>query len=361
VAPYLVPVTEFTPSGGPSRHLGEVHPEGVATAGARDAAPVAARPAAAHHSPGPVGRSDHAASPRLLELLALADIEPELTALQPYLTDPEPSVRRAAVTLLTETAPPGTGPAIGAALVDADGDVRATAAASLRELVETLTPEPALHRTLIDALTRNDARNNAQNDPLVRTTALDVLRSLRLGEPDIFADAFEDPDIAVRIAAVRGLVSVDHAVPLLSAVDDPSREVRVTVAKALAGVSPGSLVEGALARLTDDPDPLVRGAAYEALATTGCPAPLAARAVAAQADPAWQVRSGAATALSAGDADTAVPALAKALADPNADVRKAAVLALVRHAGGHEGARAALATATSDTDADVRAYASRAL
>ncbi|MFD5077424.1 fumarate reductase/succinate dehydrogenase flavoprotein subunit [Streptomyces sp. NPDC058371] len=361
VAPYLVPVTEFTPSGGPSRHLGEVHPEGVATAGARDAAPVAARPAAAHHSPGPVGRSDHAASPRLLELLALADIEPELTALQPYLTDPEPSVRRAAVTLLTETAPPGTGPAIGAALVDADGDVRATAAASLRELVETLTPEPALHKTLIDALTRNDARNNAQNDPLVRTTALDVLRSLRLGEPDIFADAFEDPDIAVRIAAVRGLVSVDHAVPLLSAVDDPSREVRVTVAKALAGVSRGSLVEGALARLTDDPDPLVRGAAYEALATTGCPAPLAARAVAAQADPAWQVRSGAATALSAGDSDTAVPALAKALADPNADVRKAAVLALVRHAGGHEGARAALATATSDTDADVRAYASRAL
>ncbi|MFF1452663.1 fumarate reductase/succinate dehydrogenase flavoprotein subunit [Streptomyces sp. NPDC058274] len=370
VAPYLVPVTEFTPSGGPSRHLGEVHPEGVATAGARDAAPVAARPAAVDHSSGPVGRTDPAASPRLLELLALADNEPELPALHPYLTDPEPSVRRAALTLLTETAPPGTGPAIGAALVDTDGEVRATAAASLRELVETLTPEPALYTTLINALTRNDDSDDnddnddndyAQNDPLVRTTALDALRALRLGEPDVFADALRDPDIAVRIAAVRGLVSVDHAVPLLSAVDDPSREVRVTVAKALAGVSPGSHVEGALGRLTEDPDPLVRGAAYEALATTGCPAPLAARAVAAQADPAWQVRSGAATALSAGDADTAVPALAKVLADPNADVRKAAVLALVRHAGVHEGARAALATATTDADADVRAYASRAL
>ncbi|WP_086724634.1 fumarate reductase/succinate dehydrogenase flavoprotein subunit, partial [Streptomyces sp. NRRL B-24085] len=36
VAPYLVPVDEFTPVGGPSRHLGEVHPEEVATAGARD-------------------------------------------------------------------------------------------------------------------------------------------------------------------------------------------------------------------------------------------------------------------------------------------------------------------------------------
>ncbi|MYS45988.1 hypothetical protein GTY23_33285, partial [Streptomyces sp. SID5998] len=77
-------------------------------------------------------------------------------------------------------------------------------------------------------------------------------------------------------------------------------------------------------------------------------------------DPAWQVRAGAATALSAVTADTAVPALAKALADPNADVRKAAVLALARHTAAPP-ARAALATATTDPDADVRAYALRAL
>ncbi|GDY74857.1 hypothetical protein SAV31267_043420 [Streptomyces avermitilis] len=60
-----------------------------------------------------------------------------------------------------------------------------------------------------------------------------------------------------------------------------------------------------------------------------------------------------------------MPALSKSLADPNADVRKAAVLALVRHAEsegpGSPDARAALATATTDSDADVRAYASRAL
>lgn len=97
------------------------------------------------------------------------------------------------------------------------------------------------------------------------------------------------------------------------------------------------------------------------MATTGCPPALAARAVAAGTDPAWQVRSGAATALSGADPEVAVPALAGALRDPNADVRKAAVLALVRHTGSHEDARAALATATSDTDADVRAYAARAL
>jgi HEAT repeat protein len=137
----------------------------------------------------------------------------------------------------------------------------------------------------------------------------------------------------------------------------------VTIAKALATVSaerPLDSVLDALARLTEDPDALVQGAAYGALGTTGCPAPLAARAVTALSAAAWQVRSGAATALSAADPDLAVPALAKALADPNADVRKAAVLALTRHSGTDD-ARAALATATTDSDADVRAYAARAL
>ncbi|MFJ3442703.1 HEAT repeat domain-containing protein [Streptomyces sp. NPDC086081] len=90
------------------------------------------------------------------------------------------------------------------------------------------------------------------------------------------------------------------------------------------------------------------------------PAPLTARAVAALAEPAWQVRAGAATALSVADPDVAVPALAKALADSDADVRKAAVLALIRHGASPE-ARAALATATTDPHADVRAYAARAL
>ncbi|WP_313904918.1 fumarate reductase/succinate dehydrogenase flavoprotein subunit [Streptomyces sp. IB201691-2A2] len=416
VAPYAVPVDGFDATGGPSRHLGEVHPEGVATAGARDAAPVAARPSTAvAGSTGPDGTSDGAgsdssredASPRLLELLALAEEEPELSLVRPYLTDPEPSVRRAAVSVLTETTPTGTGPALAAALADTDAAVRAAAAASLRELVETLTPEPALRDPLTHAL--------AQPDLVVRAAALDVLRALRLGDAGLFARSLGDPDISVRIEAVRALVSVDAADELVRAADDASREVRVTVAKALAtvgadadrrkvavaaaatgaGAAPApapdakaaDAVLGALDRLTEDSDALVRGAAFASLAGTGCPAPLAERAVRAQADPAWQVRAGAATALSAADAEVAVPSLAKTLGDPNADVRKAAVLALVRHTqptefgeqgelleGGTAGdaslastatavaaAREALSTAATDSDADVRAYASRAL
>ncbi|MFF3333327.1 fumarate reductase/succinate dehydrogenase flavoprotein subunit [Streptomyces sp. NPDC002888] len=409
VAPYLVPIDEFTPVGGPSRHLGEVHPEQVAMAGAREVAPVArgqetATPAGTPHLETDV---EMPTSPRLVALLALAEEEPELSALTSYLTDPEPAVRRTAVTVLTETVPPGTGPALATALRDTDAGVRAAAAASLRELVETLPPEPALRDRLADAVTSGA-------DPIVRATALDVLRALRLGDAALFRPALTDSDTSVRIEAVRALVSVDAVAPLAeSAPTDPSREVRVTFAKALgtlaagvggsgealAGVgASGEALAGvggsgrasdgtgdsgrasaeaggsgrasagpgtdallpALTALTHDSDALVRGAAYEALASAGCPAPLADRAVAAQTDPAWQVRAGAATALSAAVPDVAVPALAKALADPNADVRKAAVLALTRHTTA-EGARAALATATTDSDADVRAYAARAL
>ncbi|MEU0006585.1 fumarate reductase/succinate dehydrogenase flavoprotein subunit [Streptomyces sp. NPDC006314] len=360
VAPYLVPVEEFTPVGGLSRRLGEVHPERVATAGPREVAPVAAGPASARAT-GPADRTEArgTASPRLLELLELAEAEPELAVLEPYLADPDPAVRRTAVSVLTETVPPGTGQALVGALTDADAEVRAAAAASLRELVETLPPEPALGAALTSAL--------GQPDPVVRAAALDVLRALQLGGAAVFAAALDDHDIAVRTEAVRALVSVDAVGPLAGAAGDPAREVRVTVAKALAAVASASLaasdralLAGTLDRLTEDADPLVRGAALGALATTGCRAPLAARSVAALSDPAWQVRSGAATALSAAPADTAVPALAKALADPNADVRKAAVLALTRHRATEE-ARAALATATADSDADVRAYAARGL
>ncbi|WP_443056838.1 fumarate reductase/succinate dehydrogenase flavoprotein subunit [Streptomyces sp. IBSBF 2390] len=361
VAPYLVPVEGFTPVGGSSRHVGEVLPEHVATAGPREMAPVAAGPASARAADpaDPARARDTAASPRLLELLELAEEQPELSELRSYLADTEADVRRTAVSVLTETVPPGTGRALAGALLDSDGGVRAAAAASLRELVEALPPEPALGTALTAAL--------AQTDPLVRAAALDVLRALRLGDAGVFAAALDDPDITVRTEAVRALVSVDAVAPLAGAADDPSREVRVTVAKALAAVGPESLtasdqglLTGTLDRLTEDADPLVRGAALGSLATTGCPAPLAARAVSALSDPAWQVRSGAATALSAAPAGTAIPALAKALADPNADVRKAAVLALTRHRS-TEQARAALATATADSDADVRAYAARGL
>ncbi|MGW8778964.1 fumarate reductase/succinate dehydrogenase flavoprotein subunit [Streptomyces sp. NPDC055796] len=385
VEPYVVPVPEFTPRGGPSIHLGEVELVGVATAGPRGAAPLpggavpsaAAGPAAgaapgsgarpgadtqpgmpaeAHPSGAATaagagtapGAGPAAASPRLLTLLALAEESPALDVLRPYLTDPDPGVRTTAVGVVTETVPAGAGPALAAALADPAPAVRAAAAGSLRELLEVLPGGPELGAALRAAL--------PVPDPVVRAAALEALRALRLGGAALYAQSLADPDPEVRIHAVRALVSVDAVDALARAAADPAREVRVAVAKGLAAVH--APAPDPLDPLLADPDPLVRAAALAALAATGCPAPYAATAVAALADPAWQVRTGAATALSAADPATAVAPLAAALKDDNADVRKAAVLSLRTHRAVPQ-ARTALSTAASDPDADVRAYAVR--
>ncbi|WP_285547771.1 fumarate reductase/succinate dehydrogenase flavoprotein subunit [Streptomyces lavendulae] len=351
VEPYTVPVPEFTPVAGPERWLGEVELVPVATAGPRDAAP-AARPGAAGAgtAPAPAAGAVPAPSPALLRLLALAEEAPDLEALRPFLADADSGVRAAAVAVLAETVPGGAGPALAGCLRDPAPEVRAAAAGALRELVEVLPAEPELGAGLRAAL--------ASADPAVRAAALEVLRALRLGDAGVYAAALGDAGIEVRIAAVRALVSVDAVPELAAAAADPAREVRVAVARGLAAVHDPA--PGPLDPLLDDADPLVRGAALAALAATGCPPGYAALAGAALGDPAWQVRAGAATALRAAAPGRAVPALAEALADANADVRKAAVLSLLRHRDDDPRARTALASATADPDADVRAYAARA-
>ncbi|MFE1809968.1 fumarate reductase/succinate dehydrogenase flavoprotein subunit [Streptomyces sp. NPDC059533] len=356
VEPYVVPVPGFTPAPGPERRLGEVALVPVATAGPRDAAPAARpvgdRPAALPEEGSPAVRSS-APSPALLRLLSLAEESPDLEAFRPYLADADPEVRAAAVAALGETVPAGAGPALAERLRDGAPRVRAAAAAALRELVEVLPAGPELGAGLRAAL---DVA-----DPVVRAASLDVLRALRLGDAGTYAAvytaALSDADVEVRTTAVRALVSVDAVAELAVAAGDPAREVRVAVARGLAAVR--APAPAPLDPLLDDPDPLVRGAALRALADTGCPPPYAARSAAALRDPAWQVRAGAAAALRSASPSEAVPALAETLTDPNADVRKAAVLSLLAHRG-VPGARTALATATADPDADVRAYASRA-
>ncbi|WP_328429859.1 fumarate reductase/succinate dehydrogenase flavoprotein subunit [Streptomyces sp. NBC_00443] len=361
VAPYLVPVDEFTPTGGPSRHLGEVDALPTATAGRREVPPAVGTAEAGGVAPSESEGETHGASEshreRILELVALSEEEPDLPALEPYLKDPDAAVRLAAVKALTETAPPGTGPALGSALTDSDGQVRAEAASSLRELAEVLTAEPELRAPLVSALT--------SADPTARAAALDVLRALRLGDAALFAVHLADPDTEVRLAAVRALVSVDAVDALSEAAGDAAREVRVAVARGFAALATHLArtqenTPSALPALIRDPDVLVRAAALEALGVLGVSEGLLAPVTAALTDPAWQVRAGAAKALGGTAPQDGVPALAELLRDTDADVRKAAVLSLLRHAA-HDDARTALATAVNDPDADVRAYAGRAV
>jgi succinate dehydrogenase/fumarate reductase flavoprotein subunit/HEAT repeat protein len=332
--------------------------------------PAAARARSAAASP--VGTR----SPRILELLELAEAQPSLAELQPYLDDPDTRVRRAAVVTLTEIVPSGAGLALAAATADGHGTVRHAAVTGLRELVEVLAADDELMRALTGAM--------ASQDGVVRAALLDVLRQLRLGSTATFAGALADADRRVRLEAVRGLVSRGEAALVASAAADASREVRIAVAEGLGTVSaipgqqrpgqqrpgqqrpgqqsPGQQSEAGagLTPLAADEDPLVRAAAFSAAGAVGCPGELAGLAAQALADKAWQVRVGAAQALAATDPAVALGPLTSATADPHADVRKAAVIALTAWATRPQAA-AALRAALDDADADVRAYARQAL
>ncbi len=292
-------------------------------------------------------------SPRILELLALAETGPGAAELEPFLDDPDPEVRRTAVATVTEVVPAGTGRLLARALTDPAEEVRRAAATALRELVEVLPAEAALADALSPA--------HASPDPVVRAAVLDVLRALSLGEPALYRSALGDPDPRVRLQAVRGLVSHDDAVGIATAATDPEREIRVAVALGLGGLGPADPgVAATLVALAGDDELLVRAAALEAAGGVGGADGLAARCVAALQDPAWQVRTGAARGLGGCPGELAVPALLGAASDPHLDVRKAAVIALA-HWVDRQDVRDALEVATKDTDADVRGYARRQL
>ncbi|MCV7434092.1 fumarate reductase/succinate dehydrogenase flavoprotein subunit [Mycolicibacterium bacteremicum] len=332
VAPYLVPVPglDHVPSDAPvvavqqPELFGGKAPASVVS---RVAEPVVAPP-----------------SPRIAAVLALD--EPTLVELSEYLADADAGVRRTAVATLVENLPDGYCPALLAALGDGDREVRLQAADSVRELIEVL-PDP-------EAI----AGHLHSDDPVVRAATVYVLSSRRAGAAAGYRQALTDTDQRVRIEAVRALVSVDDVEGVAVAATDDSREVRIAVANALATLMAGADV---VRMLLADRDPLVRAAALGALGELGdadADVPVIERAL---AEPAWQIRVGAARALSGVSAPLAVPSLSRALTDTHLDVRKAAVLSLTRWADSEAAARDALGLALKDVDADVRAYARRAL
>lgn len=300
-------------------------------------------PATAGSRIAPAATAFEPPSPRIAEVLALE--EPTIGDLAPHLADSDPGVRQTAVITLTEHIPDGYAPALYAALDDADAAVRRTSADGIRELVEVL-PDPA------------EMREHLQSrDVVVRAASLYVLSARRAGEAAQYRRALDDPDHRVRVETVRALISVDDVAGVVHATADESREVRIAAAAGLATLGGGA---AAVRVLVSDPDPLVRAAALAALSELGCGDDVLGVVQQALRAPAWQVRVGAARALAGASADFAVPRLAEALADAHLDVRKAAVLSLMRWAD-EPAARNALGIALKDSDADVRAYARRAL
>ncbi|MEV0686375.1 fumarate reductase/succinate dehydrogenase flavoprotein subunit [Nocardia sp. NPDC050378] len=332
VAPYLVPVPglDDVPSAEPIVEV-IAQPELVGTRAPQRAAPVRAEAA-------PVSPS----SPRLVGLLALDS--PVLDDVSSYLTDPDPVVRVAALSVLTENTPDGFADELVRALGDESASVRRAATESLRELVEVLPGPGALARYL------------GSPDPLVRATVIDLLRALRAGTAPEFRAALGDSHHRVRIEAVRALVSLDDAEAVASIAGDANREVRIAVAQGLASIGTGG--HEVIRILVADPDPLVRAAALTAYAALGTDD--ITELVAALGHSAWQVRVGAAKGLAGASPDLAVEPLRTTLSDRHLDVRKTAVLSLSTWPDSST-ALDALESAVTDPDADVRAYARRAV
>jgi succinate dehydrogenase/fumarate reductase flavoprotein subunit/HEAT repeat protein len=300
-------------------------------------------PAGAHTRVEPVTPAQ-SPSPRIPAVLALES--PGVDELAEFLADPDPGVRRTAVSTLTENTPDGYPAILLNALHDNDAGVRSVAADGVRELVEVI-PEPA---ELLGHL--------ASPDPVVRGAAVYLLSTRRAGGACEYRRALSDSDHRVRIEAVRALVSVDDTTGITAAAEDGNREVRIAVANGLATLRDGT---DTVRQLLGDADPLVRAAALAAIGELGCEETDVASIEMALADSAWQIRQGAARALAGATSAVAVPPLAAALTDPHLDVRKAAVLGLSRWVASESSAREALNEALTDGDADVRAYARQAL
>lgn len=344
VAPYLVDVPEFAPPVAES-----LDPELLV---AFDPAVVRSYDdVVEEHRVGKKGKRSEERSPRLLELLDLAEMTPSLDTLEPYLFDDEARVRKAAVATLTEVVPTGTGPALVAMLDDRQPSVRRAAATALRELVEVLTPDAAMANAL--------RMGAVAADPIARAAALDVLRALRLGDREVFSVAGGDEHHSVRLRAVSGLVSLDDVTGIAALSDDPVREVRVAVAQGLGSIGRLDSLDS-LVTLACDSDHLVRAAALEGGAGIGCPEPLRSLATDGLADEAWQVRVGAVRGLATVEDADVRGLLTSAVDDEHADVRKATVIALGQYATDPRVADA-LERVAKDPDADVRGYARRAL
>lgn len=292
------------------------------------------------------------ASTRILQLLELSEEGPGIEDLAEFLSDPDPAVRRNALSVLTECTESDewaqAAPYFAAALSDASEEVRDAAIKFLRELVEVIEPGAEFDRHL--------RRAAAGPDPAARAAAIEALWRHRLTGEDELRALFDDPDEAVRCSAVLGFVSIDSLDALTTAAADSSAAVRLAAARGFGAVGDPRGATALLALATDDDDQ-VRAAALNAFGLLGCTGQAVALAVTALREPSWQVRQSAARALGSAEEAVAAGPLVAASTDDNLDVRKAAVQSLAAFKSDSPQIRDALHTATSDPDADVRAYA----
>jgi HEAT repeat protein len=286
------------------------------------------------------------------------------------LEDEEPSVRAAAVRALGRVGGPDDAKRLHPLLDEDDEDVRSACVQALTRLahgalspqdIAPATPEgriavlSAVAGSRMDALgesMRSLAEESAQApDPQARVAGIRAL-SRDGGEEAWLLAATDDPDAAVRSAAVDGLARSDSSEArraVRAALSDGAVSVRLASVRALAGRRGDEEAVASMRLALGDPDERVLLAALEALAALG-DAPSAPRLAALTRHDDPDVRAAAVRALIASD-PAAAGERARELfaADAAWQVRVACVEALC-HAGDPEH----LVAASRDADRLVR-------
>jgi len=190
----------------------------------------------------------------------------------------------------------------------------------LEPSAELAVKEPALRAALGQALLSDP-------DPRFRAQALSVLKDPADFAPQL-SKALDDSDVRVREAAVRASADLPAAAPALAKrlADDPWPLVRIAAADALADSKASNTAEPALARAIEDESPHVRAHVLLALGAHHASVELPKiRERLADQDEHPLVRAAAAQALAALCDMSSVPALtgyALKLADPMADANQ---------------------------------------
>jgi len=172
-------------------------------------------------------------SAELEQLLTLIQAASGRAALRPYLSDPDPDVRRTAVEVVARQRPEWGFDALCLALLDASDSVRVAAVEALRPLEPEFPDQPQLFDFLEQAL--------ASPSVPVREIAVRLLRRTSDASVSTFVVAARDDEPSVRREAVRGLADLGAVSEIGTLIEDDDPDVRAAAVAAIATASPSGL------------------------------------------------------------------------------------------------------------------------
>lgn len=307
-----------------------------------------------------VGLGDEQA--RLSAIRAVASFPPDtpgaLDALARGLTDEVPEVRATAISGLG-TAGPLAAKAVDAlarALVDADTGVRTRAAAALGRIGEAAM---VAKDALVAAMEDRERPVQLAACGALEALPLDPIDRISVGERAAKSKASAIRAWGLKQIASLGREAKDGEADLIAALADPDADIRGRAAQALGQVGASEKAVAPLIHTLSDAEPVVVGAAIDALAAIGGPAvrPLM-DVLGARDGTAWQAASKALGGVGGAAAKPILSDLAKMLRDKDEGMRRRAALTLASL--GDEG-NAVLHDALSDPDEAVRKMASAVL